>query len=94
MVREIWGAWLINFSVASRYTGNVNTIDQYVSQTIKNMESIMEKKIIQRKIFDRIGVLNYFSESFENPSTMGGKQLKWGVTPYDSNLKRIVLVYL
>ena len=46
-------------TISSRYTAN-STSDPYISQTIADMEPIMEGKIIQNEIIDGIGVLHDF----------------------------------
>ena len=65
--------------IVSRYTANLTTLESYISLIIIDMEWITKRKIIQKKILNRIGVLNFFSVCFENPyfATMG-KPLKCG----------------
>ena len=62
----------------------MNTLDPYISQSIKNMESIKERKIIQSEISDMIGVMEFFSAGSENSyfATMGENPLKWGMARF------------
>ena len=66
---DVGCAKLTIFTIASRFTENATILDpyKYISQTIRNMESITESKINQNEISDRIGVLDFFLQYLKKP---------------------------
>ena len=58
MVREIFGRQIDNLHyILTIHTANSAILDSYISRTIGDMESIMERKIVQNEIFNMIDVL-------------------------------------
>ena len=51
--------------IASRYTANTTTLNPYISQTIGDVESIIDRKMIQDEILDRISVLKFLSHDLK-----------------------------
>ena len=59
MVREIWGCQNGDSHYCITIFANSITLDPFISETIRNMKSVMERKIILSKISNMIGILDF-----------------------------------